>query len=120
MKKLLLIVATLFSIVTIALANFTKENTSELTNNVLGTIEVNMDEVTFPWTISVPAPPKNVVEFEGPCGANAGVMNVSNGILSITFNNNAGLLDLYEAKGDYFINIRTHDFDVYTIIIRTI
>ena len=79
-----------------------------------------MNNVTFPWTISVPAPPIDVVEFEGPCGANAGIMTVSNGTLTITFQNNAGILDLYDFKDTFEIKIRTHDFDYYSIFIETI
>ena len=86
----------------------------------IGYFEVDMDKVTFPWTISVPAPPIDVVDFDGPCGANAGIMTVSNGILSITFQNNAGILDLYEFIRNFEIRIRTHDFDYYTITIKTI
>ena len=88
-------------------------------NNILGTIRVDMDEVTFPWTISVPAPLEDIVDFEGPCGPNAAVMTTSNGMINITFKNNAGILELYSG-GTYYINLRTHDFKIYVIELEII
>ena len=130
MKKLLFITALLLSSVlyanvtekqeTIILKESSVESIEANTNlGSLGYFEVDIDQVTFPWTISVPAPPIDVVEFEGPCGPNAGVMLVSNGTLSITFTNNAGILELYDILGTYTIKIRTHNFDYYTITLKS-
>ena len=131
MKKILFITALLLSAVVYGNVIEKQETTSIKENKVesvkannrlgiLGNFKVDMNNVTFPWTISVPAPPIDVVEFEGPCGANAGIMTVSNGTLTITFQNNAGILDLYDFKDTFEIKIRTKDFDYYSIFIETI
>lgn len=134
MKKLLLIIAILLPLYVFADEKGIQNNEINVQEKLevkqsgpspilgtLGMIEVEMDKVSFPWTITVPAPAEDVEDFDGPCGANNGIMTVSNGYLSITFPNNSGILELYEFKMDFKIYLRTKTHSgYYEIIIRTI
>lgn len=50
---------------------------------LLGHFEKNINDLVLPWTISVPAPPSDIINIYGPCGPNTASWSISNGYLYI-------------------------------------
>ena len=63
------------------------------------TITVNYEDITYPWTISVPAPGGIITSVTGPCGASYTQWYIQNGTLYITIN---GSVDVQFQEGGTF------------------
>lgn len=65
------------------------------------TVTVDYEDITFPWTISVPAPEVTISNVTGPCGAINTNWEVKNGMLYLTIK---GSLSVQFADGgDFYV-----------------
>ena len=56
---------------------------------LLGSVSVNLSDIIFPWTFSVPAPIEDIDEVHGPTGPNTSYWYEQNGILYLTITERA-------------------------------
>lgn len=89
MKKILsLSIFVLFTFMLVFANNTTEKNKEkEETSTIINTtvIRINSDEITIPYTITVPVPSGTVKSISGPCNANMRNWTVNNGSISITY-----------------------------------